>query len=387
MSSSFENHSIYHAIYSDGKTAGSQNIKVVFGVNQLELRHENGELLDEWNYDEITTIDHFHPGDASQLGHKDNPGTRLYIDRGDFAAELISHLPHMSRKAVNRRIYFSVGIVGLVVMALIGGIWVSGYSIPQAIANLIPDNVRKGLGKQVIAGLSGGKTACTGVEGSKAFAKLLDRIAKGAGQSEKFDVQIIDIGMMNAFAAPGEHIVVSKKLVNFVKSPEELAGVIAHEMGHGIKMHPEAGIVRALGISAGINMAFGGATGGLGDIGAMLLQLKYSRSAEFEADAIALSILEAAEIPAKPFASFFVRLEEKHGRGKKKNASKKKQSDSKDDYAAAQNGLSKTLALLSSHPSSPERIAIIKKQPEWKIRPIMSPEEWKALRNICVDEN
>ena len=100
-------------------------------------------------------------------------------------------------------------------------------------------------------------------------------------------------------------------MINFVQSPEELAGVVAHEMGHGIKMHPEAGIVRALGISAGISIAFGGATGGFGDVGAMLLQLKYSRAAEFEADAIALSILKDAEIPAKPFAAFFARLEEK----------------------------------------------------------------------------
>ena len=263
-------------------------------------------------YDQISSIEHLHPGDAAQLGLKEKPGERLFIDRGDFAGELIDHLPHMSRHAANRRIIIPLAAIGLVLFGLIGGIWIAGYSIPQAIAHLIPDSVRKGMGKQVIAGLSGGRSACETGEGHKAFVKLVDRVADAAGQTGKFDVQVIPLGMMNAFAAPGERIVVSKKMIDFVKSPEELAGVIAHEMGHGIRMHPEAGIVRALGISAAVSIAFGGATGSFGDIGAMLLQLKYSRSAEFEADGIALNILEKAQIPAKPFASFFARLEDRH---------------------------------------------------------------------------
>ena len=378
----------YGAVYSDGETARPHNLTVVFGVEGLELFDEQEQPFAVWSYDQINSVEHLHAGDAAQLGHKEKPGERLYIDRRDFAAELIAHVPHMSRQAANRRVFIPLAIIGVLIFSVIGAIWIAGYSIPQAIAHLIPDKMRKGMGTQVVAGLSGGKTACSGREGAKAFTKLVDRLAKGAGQAGKFDVQIIELGMMNAFAAPGERIVVSKKLVNFVTSPEELAGVIAHEMGHGTRMHPEAGIVRALGISAAISIAFGGSTGGFGDVGAMLLQLKYSRSAEFEADAIALKTLENAEIPAKPFAAFFVRLEEKHGSGKRQKTSKGKadkgeQNNSKNEKLVAKGRLMKTLELLSTHPSSPERIAIIEKQPQWKTRPLLDKTEWKALRSIC----
>ena len=97
MSSSFDNETVYQGIFSDGETAGSQKVLVAFGERRLELRTPDGELIVQWIYHEITTIDHLHPGEATQIGIEDQPGARLYIDNEDFAGELISHLPHMSR--------------------------------------------------------------------------------------------------------------------------------------------------------------------------------------------------------------------------------------------------------------------------------------------------
>ena len=59
----------------------------------------------------------------------------------------------------------------------------------------------------------------------------------------------------------------------------------------------------------------------------------------------------------------------------------------KEDNVLRKSRLSKTFALLSTHPSSPDRIAIIEKQPKWKTRSIMSDAEWQALRNICGKSN
>ncbi len=404
MDEAGRNSGVFEGVYSDGVTAGSQNLLVSFAIDRLQLRTIEGDPVAEWPYDEITSVEHLHPGEAAQLGIADNPGARLYIRRGDFAGQLIEHLPHMSRRAANKRLYIPLGIVGLVLAAVIGGIWLAGYSVPEAIAHLIPDKVRKGMGTQVIASLSGGRKACSGVEGRRSLDKIVERISAASGHKGQFNVKIMPLGMLNAFAAPGEQIVVSKKLVDFVRSPEELAGVIAHEMGHGIRRHPEAGIVRAVGISAGINIAFGGAPGGIGDIGAMLLQLKYSRSAESEADAIALSTLKKAEIPPKPFASFFVRLEKEHGlfdddelakagdvgaksaKGKNKGdeiSGKKDTVEKRRKRLASYRRLRKSLQLLSTHPSSPQRIAVINNQPDWKTRPLLSKKEWQALRHIC----
>ena len=114
--------------------------------------------------------------------------------------------------------------------------------------------------------------------------------------------------VVNAFALPGEQIVVLRGLIEEADSPDEVAGVIAHEMGHGLELHPETGIVKALGMSAAVLLIFGDSSS-IGNWGAHLLQLSYTRSAEREADVHALRILKAADISPKGISDFFKRLE------------------------------------------------------------------------------
>ena len=52
----------------------------------------------------------------------------------------------------------------------------------------------------------------------------------------------------NAFALPGRHIVLVSGLLKRAKAPEEIAGVLAHEMGHGLEKDPEALFLRNIGM-------------------------------------------------------------------------------------------------------------------------------------------
>ena len=52
-----------------------------------------------------------------------------------------------------------------------------------------------------------------------------------------FRVSVVDSPVVNAFAAPGGYIVIYKGLLKYTKSPEELAGVLAHEIEHVIHRH------------------------------------------------------------------------------------------------------------------------------------------------------
>ncbi len=405
---------VYSGQFSDGRTARITDVDVRLSKHGIDLFvAKSGELLGGWPYDELESSVFVQIGEPVHLGNKTMLGARLFVPnhaghKADFASKLLERVPDLSRQRANLRVVFWLTGVAVASVLAIIAINMMDFSPARSIAQMIPDNVRKGLGEQVIASLGKGNKACHSPMGDKAFGKILTRLDKGTGKAGKFDIKVIPIGMMNAFAAPGEYIVVSKKLLDFVESPEELAGVIAHEMGHGEKMHPEAGVVRALGISAGISIAMGGSTGGLGDLGGMLLQLKYSRTAETEADQLALQTLKAAQIPAKPFAAFFARLEKTHGgmadlkkaldkagkadkgtnkkkpqkAGEKKQPSKKKVEE-KENVAESESGIWRALQLLSTHPSSPERIKMIKSQPKWKSIPLLSDTEWKALRKIC----
>jgi predicted Zn-dependent protease len=56
----------------------------------------------------------------------------------------------------------------------------------------------------------------------------------------KFQFFIVDVPDVNAFAVAGGRIYVTRKLISFVRSEDELAGIIGHELGHGIVRHHSA---------------------------------------------------------------------------------------------------------------------------------------------------
>lgn len=138
---------------------------------------------------------------------------------------------------------------------------------------------------------------------------------------------------INAFAMPGGYIVVHTGLIDAAESPEELAGVIAHEVQHVEQRHSLQQIARELGLGAAISLLLGDA-GNIGSMATQLSGLKFSRDHEREADLRGLESLLAAGIDPAGMASMFRKLE------------------------AAAAGLSPP-ALLSSHPATAERIAAI----------------------------
>ena len=112
-------------------------------------------------------------------------------------------------------------------------------------------------------------------------------------------------------AAPGGQIILTRGLVQTAGSPDEVAGVLAHELGHALELHPETGIVRAMGLAAATQLIFAGSAGTVSNVGMVLTQLRYTRIAEREADAHAVRMLKGAGISAKGFGDFFERLEGK----------------------------------------------------------------------------
>lgn len=117
---------------------------------------------------------------------------------------------------------------------------------------------------------------------------------------------ILDTDEINAFAAPGGLIVVSRGLLRCCRSEDALAAVLAHEVGHverghglnAIEKGRRTAFVTTLAVTAGKNL--GGADladltkafeGTISDITGTLVNSGYSRQAEFEADAAAVRIL------------------------------------------------------------------------------------------------
>ncbi len=372
------NKSVYSGLYSDGKTATAYDVHVQFADKELVLTAKDQSFSERWVYKKITSSKPLRRHDTSQIGFKDLSDARLYISDTLFSNQLLPYVPHLTQKAERRRVVYPLLFI-FAVLGLLGYIlfFVLDFQPAKRLAYMLPDSIRQSIGKNVIVSLTKNKKVCKKNDQAEiALKKIINRLNSANNENNTFHIIVHDLGIVNAFAAPGEHIVIGRELIEFAKSPEEVAAVIAHEMGHGIKRHPETALVRALGLSTALLLFAGGDPGTVTNFGNLLLQLKYARDAEREADAIALDILKKAQISSKPMANFFDRMRHRH---EKKDKNKNKDKDKK----SSKKIIPQLPNILSTHPSTPERIKAIEKVKPWVSKALLSDKEWRDLRKIC----
>lgn len=235
---------------------------------------------------------------------------------------------------------------GLVLAACVVGGFLGLNLLAGAVAGLVPVAAEVSLGQAVADGLAEkGKVLSSGPVVA-AVTGVWQAVSRGLPASPYvFRVRVVESPQVNALAAPGGQIVVFTGLVDRLESPEELAGILAHEAGHCLKRHGLRQIVKALGVSAVMAILVGD-PGGLGrmarDLGSRMFLLSYSREDEREADRLAVEILRRAAIDPSRFPEFFRRL----GREER---------------------LPEALSIISTHPSHAER--------DRELRALMRPED------------
>ena len=128
----------------------------------------------------------------------------------------------------------------------------------------------------------------------------------------------VDEEDVNAFALPGGYIYVYRGLIDAAKSDDELAGVLAHEIGHVAARHSvkryEAGLGAQLVQLAALAARRADAAQGL-NIALRSAQLAYARQDELEADQLGVKYMKAAGFDPKAALTFLERLDERE-RGK-----------------------------------------------------------------------
>ena len=139
-------------------------------------------------------------------------------------------------------------------------------------------------------------------------------------RSTPFTFRILDSPVVNAFALPGGYVYVTRGLLSYLENEAQLAVVLGHEIGHVLGRHSSEQAARAQLSQFGLLGAavLGGVLGGgqvaegilnYGGTGLQLLQLKYGRDAEREADRAGVAYAEFADYDATESARFFVSLE------------------------------------------------------------------------------
>lgn len=145
-----------------------------------------------------------------------------------------------------------------------------------------------------------------------AFQQIRDRLLQALDSTEyRYDFAILRDTNVNAFTIPGGNIYAFSGLLKFAETPEEVAAVLAHEIGHAEKRHVVTKLINEMSTTAVIAVITGGDPSVLTQMLQSVVGNSFSRKHEEEADKFALELLEKAKISPRSLAKFFQRLNEK----------------------------------------------------------------------------
>ncbi|MFT5182512.1 MAG: putative Zn-dependent protease, partial [Alphaproteobacteria bacterium] len=128
----------------------------------------------------------------------------------------------------------------------------------------------------------------------------------------KYTFTVLDSDVINAFALPGGFVYISRGLLALANTEAEIAGVLAHEIGHVTARHSaqrySSSVVAGLG-TALLGVVVGGGAAQLGQQGAAVYLQGYSRDQEFEADKLGVRYLARTGYETRSMASFLASLQ------------------------------------------------------------------------------
>lgn len=122
----------------------------------------------------------------------------------------------------------------------------------------------------------------------------------------RFRFRILKSAQPNAFALPGGTVMVTTGLLDLADRPEEVAGVLAHEMAHVIQRHGLQQLITGVGPYYVLKLFVGSRSGFMSAVAGgsqMLMQQSFSREHEREADDKAWKYLTKANIDPRGLAS------------------------------------------------------------------------------------
>ena len=142
------------------------------------------------------------------------------------------------------------------------------------------------------------------------------------GPSFPYQFKVVNVSDINAFALPGGFMYINRGLIEAASSEAELAGVMAHEIAHIALRHGTNQASKAYLAQAGLGVlgslfgkgSTGDIVGAIGGFGLNATFLKFSRTAEEQADVVGAQTLAKSGYDPMAIADFFGKLREKSGR-------------------------------------------------------------------------
>lgn len=360
------------ARYFDGQSSQPREVVVNFGERSLVIIGYDDIAIAHWPLASLRALGV--RGDPTiQLVPQTASDERLVLSDAEMIRAIASVCPDLylrpaDRRGIGRAVAWGLGAVGSVLLM----VFVLVPMLADRMATLISPEREMALGDQVVDQIqdilswAGDDTAafCEGPEGRAALARMVARLDPGAALPYPLRVEVIDHDLINAVAVPGGRILLFRGLIEAADSPEEVAGVLAHEIGHVVARDPTRGALRAAGTAGILGLLLGDIFGGtvLIAVGESVLSADHQREAEQIADETAYRLLAQARLPSRPFARFFEKMRAEYG----------------EDEGV--------LRYFASHPGlggRAERAAAADAIGDGPFDPVLSDRDWVALGGIC----
>jgi len=360
-------------VYFDGLTSARHEVFVVLKANALQISSRDARSLSEWPYEELEELSA--PDNLLRLGRRTSAVLeRLEISDPAFAAEIDARAALVDRTGTLQRrqrlnvIAWSFGATASLLLVA----WFGVPAIAERLAPLLPATIERKLGDAVdmqVRGMldprhSGVAFDCgkapSEMPGRAALEKMVRRLESAAALSFTLRTDVVRRNEANAIALPGGQVYVFRGLLDKADSADEVAGVIAHEIGHAAHRDGTKALLQGAGLSFLFGMLLGDFVGGGAVVFAAktLLQSSYTREAETAADAYGAQLMNKSGGDARALATILDKL-----------------------GGATEPGMK----ILLDHPETKARVAAINKLAAAQTpSAFLDPAEWSALKRICA---
>jgi beta-barrel assembly-enhancing protease len=320
--------------FFDGTSGKAKQGKLLVMGERLLLR---SEALNQEHYFALSEINVIFQADEAIITCGE---MEMHLSKDDFHSLGIDRLLALrEKKTLSRLVLLALGLTLPVYFLHI--------PVIQWVARRIPDSYFERIGRDIAKNFA--PRHCFKPEQDQALMEIMGRLGQS---SSTFRIYVVKDKTPNAFALPDGTIVIFSSLFEKLDSPEALAGILAHEIGHIEKKHAKTGML-AHTVLESFWATFGG------NLGSSLLQhltqSLSSQSNEHEADTFAAETLELQSIGPEGIINFFDGLHKESGAW--------------------------SSFLVTSHPHYPDRMRTFSRR--YETTPVLRPEQWQKLKQGC----
>jgi len=291
----------YPAGFFDGVSAQRQQVEVTIAAAGLLITKPDASTV-WWPSEEIEVTDR---GQPVRLCRKGRPPQELIINEAGFL-----EAARLGRESGESSLAAKIVALLAILVALVWSLYQFVLpAIGERIAASVPVELEERFGRAVADRFAPPDSRIEDPRAQEAVEEIGRLLRAELGRTRyQFRFYIADDPMVNAFAAPGGHVVIFRGLIKMTRSPHELAAVMAHEMQHVRMRHVTRALLRTLGIRALMSFIAGDTSGLVFDVAALAGDMHFRRNDEEHADREAMRLIQRAGFDDRAMVKIYRRM-------------------------------------------------------------------------------